>query len=61
MPTASVVVGASQNFGDIYSVAGGTVGDLAGQVNSTHEFSAVDAGGANTAVTTQFVSEITVR
>ena len=61
LPTSAVTVGASQNFGDIYSVAGGTVADLAGEVNSTHEFSDIAAGGANTAVTTQFVSEITVR
>ena len=56
-----VTVGASQNFGDIYSVASGTTGDLAGQVTSAHTFASVDAGGANTAVTTQFVSEVTVR
>lgn len=61
LPTSAVTVGASQNFGDIYSVAGGTVGDLDGVVNSTHEFSDVAAGGANTAVTTQFVSEVTIR
>ena len=61
LPTSAVTVGASQNFGDIYSVAGGTVGDLDGVVNSTHEFSDVAAGGANTAVTSQFVSEVTIR
>ena len=61
LPTSAVTVGASQNFGDIYSVAGGTVGDLDGVVNSTHEFSDVSAGGANTDVTSQFVSEVTIR
>ena len=61
LPTSAVTVGASQNFGEIYSVAGGTVGDLDGVVNSTHEFSDVAAGGANTAVTSQFVSEVTIR
>jgi len=61
LPTSAVTVGASQNFGDIYSVAGGTTGDLAGQVTSAHTFASVDAGGANTAVTSQFVSEVTVR
>ncbi len=61
LPTSAVTVGASQNFGDIYSVASGTTGDLAGQVTSAHTFASVDAGGANTAVTTQFVSEVTVR
>lgn len=61
LPTSAVTVGASQNFGDIYSVSGGTTGDLAGQVTSAHTFASVDAGGANTAVTSQFVSEVTVR
>ncbi len=61
VPTSAVTVGASQNFSDTYSVAGGTVGDLAGSVTSSHGFSGVEAGGANTSATSQFVTEVTIR
>ena len=50
IPGSAVTVGASQNFGDISSTAGGTVGDLAGSVTSSHGFSGVAAGGANTSL-----------
>ena len=45
IPGSAVTVGASQNFGDISSTAGGTVGDLAGSVTSSHGFSGVASGG----------------
>jgi len=61
LPTSAVTVGASQNFGDISSTAGGTTASLAGQTSSSHAFSAVAAGGANTSATTQFVTELTIR
>jgi len=61
LPTSAVTVGASQNFGDISSTAGGTVGSLAGQTSNSHTFASVAAGGANTSATTQFVTEVTIR
>ena len=61
IPGSAVTVGASQNFGDISSTAGGTVGDLAGSVTSSHGFSGVAAGGANTSATSQFVTELTIK
>ena len=54
-------VGAVNNFGDMSSTAGGTVGNLAGSVTSSHGFSGVAAGGANTSATSQFVTELTIR
>ena len=54
-------VGAVNNFGDMSSTAGGTVGSLAGSVTSSHGFSGVAAGGANTSATSQFVTELTIR
>ena len=54
-------VGAVNNFGDMSSTAGGTVGSLAGTVSSAHAFSNVAAGGANTSATSQFVTELTIR
>ena len=54
-------VGAVNNFGDMSSTAGGTVGNLAGTVSSAHAFSNVAAGGANTSATSQFVTELTIR
>ena len=61
IPGSAVTVGASQYFGDISSTAGGTVGDLAGSVTSSHGFSGVAAGGANTSATSQFVTELTIK
>ncbi len=61
IPQSAVTVGASQNFGDLSSVASGTAGDLAGQVTSAHAFTGVAAGGANTTATTQFVTELTIK
>ena len=54
-------VGAVNNFGDMSSTAGGTVGSLAGQTSNSHTFASVAAGGANTSATTQFVTELTIR
>ena len=54
-------VGAVNNFGNMSSTAGGTVGSLAGTVSSAHAFSNVAAGGANTSATSQFVTELTIR
>ena len=54
-------VGAVNNFGDMSSTAGGTVGSLAGTVSSAHAFSNVAAGGANTSATSQFVTELSIR
>ena len=57
--------GAVAAYSNQYSTAAGSAGDLAGQVTSAHGFatgdSAPTAGGAGTTVTTQFVSELTVR
>ena len=61
IPQSAVTVGATQNFGDLSSVAAGTAGDLAGQVTSAHTFASVSAGGANTTATTQFVTELTIK
>ena len=54
-------VGAVNNYGDMSSTAGGTVGSLAGTVSSAHAFSNVAAGGANTSATSQFVTELSIR
>jgi len=54
-------VGAVNNYGSMASTAGGTVGSLAGETSSSHAFSSVAAGGANTSATTQFVTELTIR
>ena len=62
IPTSAVTTGNAANFSDdVVSIAGGTVGNLAGQTSSAHTFSAVAAGGANTSATTQFVTEVTIR
>ena len=57
--------GAVLNYSNQYSTAAGSAGDLAGQVTSAHGFatgdSAPTAGGAGTTMTSQFVSELTVR
>ena len=59
--TSAPTVGAVNNFGDMSSTAGGTVGNLAGTVSSAHAFSSVAPGGANTSATSQFVTELTIR
>ena len=59
--TSAPTVGAVNNFGNMSSTAGGTVGNLAGSVSSSHAFSSVAAGGANTSATTQFVTELSIR
>ena len=59
--TSAPTVGAVNNFGDMSSTAGGTVGSLGGTVSSAHAFSGVAAGGANTSATSQFVTELTIR
>jgi len=57
--------GAVAAYSNQYSTAAGSAGDLAGQVSSAHGFATGDAapsaGGAGTTLTTQFVSELTVR
>ena len=57
--------GAVAAYSNQYSTAAGSAGDLAGQVTSAHGFATGDAapsaGGAGTTLTTQFVSELTVR
>ena len=59
--TSAPTVGAVNNFGNMSSTAGGTVGSLAGSVTSSHGMSGVAAGGANTSATSQFVTELTIR
>ena len=61
LPTSAAAVGAVNNFGSMSSTAGGTVGSLAGETSSSHAFSSVAAGGANTSATTQFVTELSIR
>ena len=61
LATSAPTVGAVNNFGNMSSTAGGTVGSLAGETSSSHAFSSVAAGGANTSATTQFVTELTIR
>ncbi len=63
--TSAPATGAVLNYSNQYSTAAGSAGDLAGQVTSAHGFatgdSAPTAGGAGTTVTTQFVSDLTIR
>ena len=63
--TSAPSTGAVLNYSNQYSTAAGSAGDLAGQVTSAHGFATGDdapnAGGAGSTVTTQFVSELTVR
>ena len=61
LATSAPTVGAVNNYGSMSSTAGGTVGSLAGETSSSHAFSSVAAGGANTSATTQFVTELTIR
>lgn len=61
LATSAPTVGAVNNYGSMASTAGGTVGSLAGETSSSHAFSSVAAGGANTSATTQFVTELTIR
>ena len=57
--------GAVAAYSNQYSTAAGSAGDLAGQITSAHGFATGDAaptaGGAGTTMTTQFVSELTIR
>ena len=63
--TSAPSTGAVSAYSNQFSSAAGSAGDLAGQVTSAHGFATGDAaptaGGAGTTVTTQFVSELTVR
>tara|TARA_R100000458_G_C8201537_1_gene191935 strand:- start:232 stop:756 length:525 start_codon:yes stop_codon:yes gene_type:complete len=63
--TTAPATGAVLAYSNQFSSAAGSAGDLAGQVTSAHGFATGDAaptaGGAGTTVTTQFVSELTVR
>jgi hypothetical protein len=54
-------IGAVHNFSNQYSTAAGTAGSAAGGAHSAHGFDSVAAGGAGSTVTTQFVTELTVR
>ena len=60
VPTSAVTVGAAPNFSNITSTSAGTVGTLAGSVTSAHGITGLTAGGAGTAVTGQFVTEIII-
>ena len=59
VPTVAPTVGAVPNFSSVTSYTAGTAGSLAGTVTSAGVLT-VTAGGAGTAATGQFVSEITV-
>jgi len=61
VPTSAPTVGAVANFGNITSTAAGSAGSLAGNVTSAHTFAGLTAGGAGTAATGQFVTEVTIR
>ena len=61
LATSAPTVGAVNNYGNMSSTAGGTVGSLGGTVSSAHAFSGVAAGGANTSATSQFVTELTIK
>ena len=59
VPASAPTVGAVPNFSNVTSYTAGTAGTLAGTVTSAGVLT-VTAGGAGTAATGQFVSEITV-
>jgi len=63
--TSAPSTGAVSAYSNQFSSAAGSAGDLAGQVTSAHGFATGDAaptaGGAGTTMTSQFVSELTVR
>ena len=59
VPAAAPTVGTVPNFSNTTSYTAGTAGSLAGTVTSAGVLT-VTAGGAGTAATGQFVSEITV-
>ena len=59
VPASAPTVGAVPNFSNVTSYTAGTAGSLAGTVTSAGVLT-VTAGGAGTAATGQFVSEITV-
>ena len=59
VPSSAATVGAIPNFGSVTSYASGSAGSLAGTITSGHAIT-LTAGGAGTAATGQFVSEITV-
>ena len=57
IPGSAVTTGASPNFSDVTSIAGGTAGDLDGSVTSAGVVS-ITAGGANTEAVGQVVSTL---
>ena len=59
VPSSAATVGAIPNFGSVTSYSAGSAGSLAGTITSGHGIT-LTAGGAGTAATGQFVSEITV-
>lgn len=58
--TTSPTVGAVSAFSNQTSNAAGTVGDLAGTLDSSHTIG-LTAGGAGTTATGQFVTELTIK
>ena len=60
IPTSAVTTGDSANFSDnVSSIAGGTVGDLAGTVTNSQKLT-ITAGGANTEALGQMTSTLIV-
>ena len=58
--TTAPTVGAVSAFSNQTSNAAGTVGDLAGTIDSSHTIG-LTAGGAGTTATGQFVTELTIK
>ena len=58
-PASAATVGAIPNFGNVTSYAAGSAGSLAGTIDRSHAIT-LTAGGAGSAATGQFVTEITV-
>ena len=60
VPTSAVTTGDAANFSDnVSSIAGGTVGDLAGTVTNSQKLT-ITAGGANTEALGQMTSTLIV-
>ena len=60
IPTSAVTTGDAANFSDnVSSIAGGTVGDLAGTVTNSQKLT-ITAGGANTEALGQMTSTLIV-
>ena len=59
VPASAVSTGDVPNFGNLTSYAAGTAGTLAGTIDRSHTIG-LNAGGAGSSATGQFVTEITV-